>query len=99
MDPIPHDSADSAAAGKPVIWTVSVSRLADLLRDITLEYDQLADIEPIHLGFDAAARHIRERLATQRCDAVIAAGSNGAYLKGRLPVPVIIARASGFDVM
>ena len=84
---------------KPVIWTVSVSRLFDLFRDITLEYDDLATIEPINLGFDDAVRHIRERMATERCDAVIAAGSNGAYLKGRLSVPVVIARASGYDVM
>ncbi|MDC8757651.1 propionate catabolism operon regulatory protein PrpR [Janthinobacterium fluminis] len=92
--PLPSDPGD-----KPVIWTVSVSRLFDLFRDITLEYDDLATIEPINLGFDDAARHIRERMATERCDAVIAAGSNGAYLKGRLGVPVIIAKASGFDVM
>ncbi|MCE3264264.1 MAG: transcriptional regulator [Pseudoduganella sp.] len=92
--PLPFDPAD-----KPVIWTVSVSRLSELFRDITLEYDALADIEPINLGFDEAARHIRERLATERCDAVIAAGSNAAYLKGRLSVPVVIARASGFDFM
>ncbi|WP_308922471.1 propionate catabolism operon regulatory protein PrpR [Janthinobacterium sp. J1-1] len=84
---------------KPVIWTVSVSRLFDLFRDITLEYDHLATIEPINLGFDDAVRHIRERMAVERCDAVIAAGSNGAYLKGRLSVPVIIAKASGYDVM
>ncbi|NMM28719.1 MAG: propionate catabolism operon regulatory protein PrpR [Glaciimonas sp.] len=84
---------------KPVIWTVSVSRLADLFRDITLEYDDRATIEPIDLGFEDAARHIRERMATERCDAVIAAGSNGAYLKSRLSVPVVIAKASGFDVM
>src|SRR5450830_1046798 len=84
---------------KPVIWTVSVSRLFDLFRDITLEYDDMATIEPINLGFDDAVRHIRERMATERCDAVIAAGSNGAYLKGRLSVPVIIAKASGYDVM
>eukprot|EP01133_Synstelium_polycarpum_P019454 gene19454-23295_t len=84
---------------KPVIWTVSVSRLFDLFRDITLEYDDLAAIEPINLGFDDAVRHIRERMATERCDAVIAAGSNGAYLKGRLSVPVVIAKASGYDVM
>jgi propionate catabolism operon transcriptional regulator len=84
---------------KPVIWTVSVSRLFDLFRDITLEYDHLATIEPINLGFDDAVRHIRERMALERCDAVIAAGSNGAYLKGRLSVPVIIAKASGYDVM
>jgi propionate catabolism operon transcriptional regulator len=84
---------------KPVIWTVSVSRLSDLFRDITLEYDHLATIEPLHLGFDEAARTLRERLATERCDVVIAAGSNAAYLKGRIPVPVVVAKASGFDVM
>lgn len=84
---------------KPVIWTVSISRLFDLFRDIMLEYDVSANIEPIHLGFEEAAQHIRERLLTEHCDAVIAAGSNGAYLKSRLPIPVIIAKASGFDVM
>ncbi len=86
-------------ADKPVIWTVSVTRLFDLFRDITLEYDHLATIEPINLGFDEAARHIRERMASERCDVVIAAGSNAAYLKGRVSVPVVIAKASGFDVM
>ena len=84
---------------KPVIWTVSVSRLAELFRDITLEYDALATIEPINLGFDDAVRHIRERLATERCDAVISAGSNAAWLKSRLSVPVVVAKASGYDMM
>src|SRR5437763_1218030 len=87
------------SAPKPVIWTVSVSRLSDLFRDITLEYDHLAQIEPLHLGFDEAARHIRERMASEHCDVVIAAGSNAAYLKGRVAAPVVVARASGFDVM
>jgi propionate catabolism operon transcriptional regulator len=90
----PLDTGD-----KPVIWTVSVSRLSDLFRDITLEYDHLATIEPIKLGFDEAARHIRERMASERCDVVIAAGSNGAYLKGRVSAPVVVAKASGYDVM
>ncbi|MES2298795.1 MAG: propionate catabolism operon regulatory protein PrpR [Pseudomonadota bacterium] len=90
---------DLDAFDKPVIWTVSVSRLSDLFRDITLEYDHLAQIEPINLGFDEAARHIRERMASVRCDVVIAAGSNAAYLKGRVSVPVVIAKASGFDMM
>ncbi|MGV8899764.1 MAG: propionate catabolism operon regulatory protein PrpR [Burkholderiaceae bacterium] len=93
----PHHNDSSKE--KPVIWTVSVSRLADLFRDITLEYDDRATIEPIDLGFEDAARHIRERMETERCDAVIAAGSNGTYLKSRLSVPVVIAKASGFDVM
>src|SRR3954465_9941609 len=90
----PQDGSD-----KPVIWTVSVSRLSDLFRDITLEYDHLARIEPLNLGFDEAARHIRQRMASEHCDVVIAAGSNGAYLKSRVPVPVVVAQASGFDVM
>ena len=84
---------------KPVIWTVSVSRLYDLFRDITLEYDHLATIEPVHLGFDEAARHLRERLATEHCDVIIAAGSNAAWLKSRVSVPVVVAKASGFDVL
>ena len=71
----------------------------DLFRDISLEYDARAIIEPIHLGFEEAAISLRERLKTQACDAIIAAGSNGAYLKSRLPIPVIIAKASGFDVL
>jgi propionate catabolism operon transcriptional regulator len=94
-----HYTCNMEAALKPVIWTVSVSRLSGLFRDITLEYDHLAQIEPLHLGFDEAARHIRERMATEHCDVVIAAGSNAAYLKGRVAVPVVVAKASGFDVM
>ena len=86
-------------ATKPVFWTVSISRLFDLFRDITLEFDGQATIAPIQLGFEEAVAHIRERLQTERCDAVISAGSNAAYLKSRLSIPVVIAKASGFDVM
>jgi propionate catabolism operon transcriptional regulator len=92
-------SSDFDSVDKPVFWTVAISRLSDLFRDITPEFDDRATIEPIHLGFEDAVRHIRERIATERCDAVIAAGSNAAYLKSRLSVPVVIAKASGFDVM
>ena len=84
---------------KPVFWFVSISRLFDLFRDITLEFDDRATIEPINLGFEDAVQHIRERLLTERCDAIISAGSNGAYLKSRLALPVVLAKASGFDVM
>ena len=89
----------SLQADKPVLWTVSISRLFHLFRDITPEFDDRAIIEPINLGFEEAVEHIRARLENERCDAVIAAGSNAAYLKSRLPVPVVVARASGFDVM
>lgn len=68
---------------KPVIWTVSVTRLFELFRDISLEFDHLANITPIQLGFEKAVTYIRKKLANERCDAIIAAGSNGAYLKSR----------------
>jgi propionate catabolism operon transcriptional regulator len=94
------DSPRTSSAGdRPIIWTVSVSRLSALFRDITVEYDHLASIEPLHIGFDEAATYIRERLATEHCDVVIAAGSNAAWLKSRVSVPVVAARASGFDVL
>ena len=63
---------------KPVFWTVSMSRLFDLFRDITVEFDDRATIELIPLGFEEAVAHIREKLQTERCDAVISAGSNAA---------------------
>lgn len=91
--------AEERDNNKPVIWTVSVSRLFDLFRDITPEFDHQANITPIQLGFERAVQHIRKRLETEHCDAVICAGSNGAYLKSRLSVPMIIAKASGFDFM
>ncbi|EMF03528.1 propionate catabolism operon regulatory protein PrpR [Serratia marcescens] len=84
---------------KPVIWTVSITRLFDLFRDISLEFDHLAVITPIRLGFEEAVQHIRARLATEPCDAIIAAGSNGAYLKSRLSVPVILVKPGGFDLL
>ncbi len=89
----------SDAGDKPVIWTVSISRLADLFRDISLEFDDRATITPIPHGFEKAVQFIRKKLATERCDVIISSGSNGAYLKSRVSVPVISARASGFDVM
>ncbi|XTZ36541.1 propionate catabolism operon regulatory protein PrpR [Salmonella enterica] len=91
----PHRENDN----KPVIWTVSVTRLFELFRDISLEFDHLATITPIQLGFEKAVSWIRKKLATERCDVIIAAGSNGAYLKSRLSVPVLLVKPSGFDVL
>lgn len=54
---------------KPVIWTVSVTRLFELFRDISLEFDHLANITPIQLGFEKAVTYIRKKLANERCDA------------------------------
>ena len=43
-----------AQSDKPVIWTVSISRLFTLFRDISPEFSARAGISAINLGFDAA---------------------------------------------
>ena len=50
----------------PVFWAVASSRLLDMFRDITLEFDDRAEIALIPLGFDEAVAQIRERLQTER---------------------------------
>ena len=94
----PHYPAEPAAADRPVIWTVSVSRLSRLLHDITPEFDTRARIENIHLGFEDAVTTLRGRLRHEHCDVLIAAGSNGAYLKNRLELPVVLVRGEGVHV-
>lgn len=84
---------------KPIIWTVSVSRLYTLFRDISPEFSAQAEITPLNIGFEHAAEEVRRRLKDGHCDAIISAGSNGAYLKSHVSVPVIIVKISGFDVM
>lgn len=83
----------------PVIWVVTVSRLSRLVHDVTPEFDARARIETIHLGFEDAAKELRRRLQTEHCDVLVAAGSNGAYLKGRINKPLVLIRPSGFDLM
>lgn len=94
-----HNAPAVSSPTRPVIWTVSVTRLFDLFRDISLEFDNLATITPIQLGFEKAVQYIRKKLASEHCDAIIAAGSNGSYLKSRLAVPVILIHPGGADVL
>lgn len=99
--PDPHaESPDGTDPdNRPVIWTVSVSRLTGLLADVIPEFDRRAAITPINLGFAAAVDVIRRRLRQARCDVLIAGGSNAAYLRGRLDVPLAPINATGFDLM
>lgn len=92
-------SEHPGSARLPVIWTASVSRLSQLLREVTPEFDGRARIENLNLGFEDAVRHIRTRLPSERVDVLISAGSNGAYLRNRISRPLVLVRASGFDLM
>ncbi|NKF22779.1 propionate catabolism operon regulatory protein PrpR [Solimonas marina] len=88
---------DSSA--QPTIWTVSVTRLSRLFRDVTPFFDGRAHIETIDLGFEEAVTHIRERLRNEDCDVLLSAGSNGEYLRNRIDKPMVLVRPDGFDLM
>lgn len=90
---------ETADASLPIIWTVSVSRLTGLLADVIPEFDQRARIEQINLGFAEAVEVIGQRLRRERCDALVAGGSNAAYLRSRLALPLAPIQATGFDLM
>ena len=94
--PLRHADADP---GRPVIWTVSVSRLTGLLGDVIPEFDRRARIEQINLGFEEAVDVIGQRLRREHCDVVIAGGSNAAWLRSRLELPLVPIQANGFDLM
>ncbi|PPE74475.1 propionate catabolism operon regulatory protein PrpR [Solimonas fluminis] len=83
----------------PTIWTVSVTRLSSLMREVTPDFDGRAHIETIDLGFEEAVTHIRERLRSEDCDVVLSAGSNGEYLRNRIDKPIVLVRPDGFDLM
>ncbi|CAN7582279.1 propionate catabolism operon regulatory protein PrpR [Caballeronia sp. LjRoot29] len=82
----------------PRIWAVGISKLRDLYRDIAAEYDGIADLRIVPLGYEDAVHEI-ENAGDARPDVVVSAGSNGAYLKARISVPVVLINPTGFDVM
>ncbi|MBW9107758.1 propionate catabolism operon regulatory protein PrpR [Paraburkholderia phenoliruptrix] len=93
MSTVPFDTAP-----RPRIWALSISRLRDLFLDIAGEYVGRADLRIVARGFEDAVREI-EAAGAGRPDVVIAGGSNGAYLKTRVAVPVVMITPTGFDVM
>ena len=85
---------------KPIIWAFSLSKLNDLLESVIPQYAGAAEIRVFHLGFDEALEAARELMkAGGEVDAFVSAGSNGAYLKARAPVPVVLVAPTGFDML
>ncbi|WP_250454359.1 propionate catabolism operon regulatory protein PrpR [Caballeronia sp. ATUFL_M2_KS44] len=85
-------------ASRPRIWAVGISRLRDLFMDVGAEYADRADLDVIALGYEDAVARIESETG-ERPDVVVGGGSNGAYLKSRVSVPVVIISPTGFDVM
>jgi transcriptional regulator, propionate catabolism operon regulatory protein len=83
---------------RPRVWAIGISKLRDLYRDIADEYDGRADLRIVSRGYEDAVNEIAAAGA-DRPDIVVAAGSNGTYLKARVNVPVVLVASTGFDVM
>ncbi|MFC0574761.1 propionate catabolism operon regulatory protein PrpR [Paraburkholderia solisilvae] len=83
---------------RPRIWAIGISRLRDLFHDIAAEYDGRAELQLVSRGY-AEAVHEIEAAGAERPDVIVAAGSNGTYLKARVDVPVVLVNPTGFDVM
>ncbi|MGF6674022.1 propionate catabolism operon regulatory protein PrpR [Paraburkholderia tuberum] len=83
---------------RPRVWALSISRLRDLFFDIAGEYVEHADVRIVSHAFEDAVREI-EGAGAARPDVVLAGGSNGAYLKTRVSVPVVRISPTGYDVM
>jgi propionate catabolism operon transcriptional regulator len=89
-------SAESSE--RPRIWAVGISRLRELFFEIAGEYAGRTDMRVVSQGFADAVREI-EAAGSGRPDVVVAGGANGAYLKTRIAVPVVLISPTGFDVM
>jgi transcriptional regulator, propionate catabolism operon regulatory protein len=83
---------------RPRIWAIGISKLRDLYRDIASEYDDVGDLRIVARGYEDAVNDI-EHAGADRPDVIVAAGSNGSYLKARTGVPVVLIAPTGFDVM
>jgi propionate catabolism operon transcriptional regulator len=83
----------------PVIWGVSAHYLSDLFRLAVPEFGGRAKIEVVNSHFGAALTEIRRRLTYGRCDVIVTAGANAAYLSAHLPLPVVAVRVGGYDLI
>jgi propionate catabolism operon transcriptional regulator len=82
---------------RPRIWAVGITRLQDLYRELIPEFDARAEVRIVTQGYEAAVEAIHA--AGDGLDVIVAAGSNGAYLRRRVPKPVVLVNVTGIDLL
>ncbi|WP_458763819.1 propionate catabolism operon regulatory protein PrpR [Cupriavidus basilensis] len=86
-------------AHRPGIALVSISRLQALCETVAPRYSDRAKILAVREGYGAAVAALQAYVDAGTVDVVLAAGSNGAYLRDHLSVPVVMVKVNGFDVL
>jgi len=87
------------AGGRPRIWAMGISRLSRAFAELIPAYAARAEFRIVGRAFEAAASAINREVREGRVDVVVAGGSNGAYLRQHVDVPVVLVKVTGFDVM
>jgi propionate catabolism operon transcriptional regulator len=85
--------------GRPGIALVSISRLQSLCETVAPRYAGRAKFFSVREGYGAAVTALQAYVDAGSVDVVLAAGSNGAYLRDNLNVPVVMVKVNGFDVL
>lgn len=81
------------------IAAVGFHGLRNLLEAAAPAYAGVAEVAVLDKIYDDAVRGIAELRAANGVDAVVAAGSNGQFLRERLDIPVVLIKPDGFDLM
>lgn len=84
---------------RPGIALVSISRLQTLCETVAPRYTDRARFYSVREGYGAAVTALQSYVESGAVDVVLAAGSNGAYLRENLAVPVVTVKVNGFDVL
>ena len=92
-------SSLTPADARPRIVAIGFKRIHQMLQALVPELADRATVEVLDAGFDAAVAQVRQRQAIQAVDVVVAAGSNGGYLRQHLELPVVLVKVGGFDVL
>lgn len=83
----------------PRIVAVGFRRINKMLQELAPQFADRASVEVLDVGFEQAVTRLRAMQAARPVDVVVAAGSNGGYLRQRLETPVVLVKVGGFDLM
>ncbi|MBC7700538.1 propionate catabolism operon regulatory protein PrpR [Aquabacterium sp.] len=85
--------------GLPQIVAVGFRRINKMLQEVAPEFAGQATVEVLDVGFEEAVARVKALHALRSIDVVVAAGSNGGYLRQHLDMPVVLVKVGGFDLM
>ena len=83
----------------PHIVAVGFRRINKMLQELAPDFADRASVDVLDMGFEQAVSRVRDMQAQGPIDVVVSAGSNGAYLRQHLDLPVVLVKVGGFDVM